>query len=232
MVRRGTLLTQVGFLGILVGLAFPGEGLALRPTFTINLSATGPSPASLTLPVGLGQVMFNNTDTVTHTFAFANGWCSDELPAAGNFSCGIPQHVGDYPYTVDGTTQADVVVVAVGRSVTLTSKSHSVRLGSQVTLRGRLREENSTWSPPTAGEPQPIIVIARPHRGHAFHRVAVVMATLHPRTKQDPFGELLWHVRIRPRSGMTYVALASYQPAGGKFWQRARSTPFRVNVHR
>jgi hypothetical protein len=230
MLRRRRLLTQIGLLGILAALAFPGDGLAIRPTFHVLLTATGPSPSPLTMPAGLGQVAFSNTDTVAHTFAFANGWCSAELAPGAEHSCGTPQYVGDYAYTVDGATEADVKVEAVGRSVSLRARTHSIRRGSQTTLRGRLWEANSNWSPPNAGQPQRIIVIARPYVGHPFHRVAVVMATVHPPTKRAPFGELRWHVRIRPRSGMTYVAIASYQPAGGTVWQRATSKPFRVNV--
>jgi hypothetical protein len=86
-------------------------------------------------------------------------------------------------------------------------------------------------TPPTPGEEQPVIVIARPYRGHPFHRVGVVEATAHWPTKSDPFYGLRWHLNIHPRSNMTYVAIASYQP-GGPVWERARSKPFRVNVRR
>jgi hypothetical protein len=232
MVRRRWLIVQLALVGVLALLVFPGASSALRPMFVISLTSNGPSPAVLSIPAGLGTVSFSNTDTVTHSFAFASGWCSAELAPDTSRGCGVPQHVGDYPYTVDGTTQADVVVEAVGRSVSLVAKGHSIRLGSPLTLHGRLEEANANWSPPNAGQPQPIIVIARPNQGHPFHRVAVVKASVYPPTKRAPWGELLWHVRIRPRWNMTYIAVASFQPAGGTVWQRTRSKPFRVDVRR
>jgi hypothetical protein len=232
MTRRGRLIVELALVGVLALLVFPGAGSALRPMLTISLSSSGPSPAVFTTPVGLGSIWFHNTDTVTHSIAFADGWCSGQVAPDGRLYCGFLPHVGDYAYTFDGSIQAHVVAKAVGRSVSLRARSHSIRLGSQLTLRGRLQEANSNWSPPSAGQPQRIIVIARPYLGHPFHRVAVVTATVHPRTKRAPFGELRWHVRIRPHWDMTYVAVASYQPAAGTVWQRATSKPFRIIVRR
>jgi len=39
-------------------------------------------------------------------------------------------YVGDYPYAVDGTSQANVVIEAVGRSVSLGARTHSISRGS------------------------------------------------------------------------------------------------------
>ena len=235
MVPRRWLLAQVVLLGMLGVFAFPGEGLALRPTFFIQLTASGPSPSPLTMQARAGYVMFTNTDTVTHSFAFANGWCSAELAAGTVTSCGWAPYVGDYQYTVDGTTQADLVVEAVGRSVSLKARSHSIRSGSPLRLHGRLYEANANWSPPSSGSPQPITVLGRPEVcprfwGCEFHRIAVVRATIHPRTKRAPWGELLWHLRVRPPVSMIFIAEANYQPKGGQFWERASSKPFVVHV--
>jgi len=235
MVRRRWVIGQVVLLALLGVLAFPGEGLALRPTFIISLTSTGPSPSPLTMAVGEGSVLFTNTDTVTHTFAFANGWCSADLAAGTSESCGIPGYVGDYAYTVDGTTQADLVVETIGRSVSLRARTHSIRSGSVVRLHGRLQEDNANWSPPTAGSPQPIIVLGRPVVcfrvwGCGFHRIAVVKATVHPRTKRAPFGELLWQLRVRPGVSMVFIAEANYQPKGRQVWQQAWSKRFLVQV--
>jgi hypothetical protein len=234
MVRRWSLIVQFALVGVLALLAFPGASSALRPEFVISLTPTGPSPAVLTIPAGLGPVWFSNTDTVTHAVAFASGWCSIEVAPGtrGQCSSGFMSYAGDYPYAVDGTSQAHLVIEAVGRSVSLRARSHVVRRGSQLKLHGRLQEANSNWSPPSAGSPQPIIVLARPDRHHAFHRIAVVRAKLHPRTKNAPFGELLWQLRVRPRARTIYIAEANSQPRGGRVWQRAWSKPFRVRVIR
>ena len=233
MTPRRWLLAQVVLLGMLGVFAFPGEGLALRPTFLIQLTPSGPSPSALTMFAGEGSVFFTNPDTLTHTFAFANGWCSAELAAGASQSCGIPQYVGDYTYTVDGTTQADIAVEPLARSVSLAARSHSIRRGSVLRLHGRL--QNAFGSPPNAGSPQPIVVFGRAEPcprfwGCAYHQIAVVRATVHPRTKRAPFGELLWQLRVRPSTSMTFIAEANYQPKGGQVWEQAWSKPFHVNI--
>lgn len=234
--RRRRLIAQVGFLGVLAVLAFPGEGSALRPTFVISLTPTGPSPAILSTEAGLGQVWFSNTDAVTHTVVFANGLCSIEVAPGSRGQCtsGFMGYVGDYPYAVDGTSQAHLVIEAVGRSVSLGARRHSISRGSQLRLHGRLQEENSNWSPPSAGIEQPIVVLARPDRYHAFHRIAVVRAKLHqtPKSHVHPWGELAWQLRVRPQTRMIYIAEANTQPAGGQVWQQAWSKSFRVGVGR
>ena len=233
MVRRQWLIAQVTLLGVLAALALPASGSALRPVFVISLTPTGPSPSFLSTAAGLGPVWFNNTDTVTHTVVFANGLCSIQVAPGSRGQCtsDFMSYIGDYPYTADGTSRGDVVVEAVGRTVSLVASRNRLRRGSQLRLHGRLQEENSNWSPPTAGQPQAIIVLARPDRYHPFRRVAVVMARLdRTRKRNAPFGELLWQLRVRPRAHTIYIAEANSQPAGGQFWQRAWSRPFRVDV--
>ena len=232
MVRHRWSIAQLALVGVLALLAFPGASSALRPTFVISLTSTGPSPALLSVPATLGQVWFSNTDTVTHTVDFANGSCSLQIAPGGREQCtsGFMSYVGDYSYTVDGTSQAQLVVEAVGRRVSLGARRRSIRRGNQLRLHGRLQEQNSNWSPPSAGIPQPIIVLAR-HNGHQpFRRIAVVTAKVHRPTKGAPFGELLWQVRVRPQRHMIYIAEANSQPKGGQVWQRATSKPFRVRV--
>lgn len=236
MVHRW-LIAQVVFVGLLAVLAFPGEGSAVRPQFVISLTSDGASPAVLKTEAGLGPVFFSNTDTVTHTIAFANGACSMQVSAGSSEQCpstAFMGYAGDYAYTVDGTRQGQLDVEAVGRSVSLVTRSHSVGRGSRLRLHGRLEEANSNWSPPGPGSPQPIIVLARPDRYHAFHRIAVVRAkVIHPiRTNDAPFGRLLWQLHVRPRATTIYMAEANYQPQAGRVWQRAWSKPFRVRVGR
>ena len=224
MVQRRWLLIQVAALvGLLGVLAFPGEGLALRPTFFISLTATGPSPTALTIPAGLGPVLISNTDTVTHTFAFANGWCSGELAPDASASCGIPQYVGDYDYTVDGTTPASVTVTPEGRAVTLQSKHHGFRLGSKVRLHGSLAIAN--LSPPAFFGPRmPVTVYALPHGHHLWYRIAVVMAK--PLKRPHLPARSVWELWVRPHTGTTYRVEATSQPAGGQYWEQASSRPF------
>jgi hypothetical protein len=228
-------IALVTLAGLLAVLAIPADGSALRPVFVISLTATGPSPAVLQVPAGLGPVQFSNTDTVTHAVAFANGSCSIEVAPGSGGQCTngfMNSYVGDYPYIVDGTSQAHLVIEAVGRSVSLGARSHSINRGSRLRLHGRLQEENSNWSPPSAGTEQPIIVLARHDRHHPFRRIAVVRAKLHPTPKSHvhPWGELIWQLHVRPRARTVYIAEANSQPQGGQVWQQAWSKPFKVLV--
>lgn len=233
MLRHRWSIAQVAFVGLLAVLAFPGAGSALRPQFVISLTPTGASPAVLTTTAGgLGPIFFSNTDTVTHTVSFANGSCSIQVAPGTRGQCGsdFMDFAGDYAYTVDGKSQAQLVVEAVGRSVSLTARSHSVGRRSRVRLQGILQDANG--SPPSAGSPQPITVLARPDRYHAFRRIAVVGAKLAPRSKAAPLGELVWQLHVQPRAKTIYIAEANYQPKAGQVWQRAWSKPFRVRVAR
>lgn len=232
--RRRSLIVQLALVGVLALLAFPGSSSALRPTFVITLTPSGPSPAVLKIPADLGSLWFRNTDTATHAVVFENGSCSIQVAPGAGAQCpgelSFPGYVGDYEYTVDGTSHAHLVVDAIGRSVSLVARSHSIGHGSRLTLHGRLQEANSNWSPPSAGSPQPIIVLARPDRHHAFHRIAVVTARWdRAATKRAPFGELRWQFGVRPRAKTIYIAEANFQPKGGQVWQRAWSKPFRVH---
>jgi hypothetical protein len=230
MARRRSLIVGLALVGALTLLVFPGASSALIQPFVVNLTSNGPYPAVMTMPAGY-PLVFSNTDSVTHSIAFADGSCSLDVAAGDDAQCpaSLAAYVGDYAYTVDGTTQAQIVIQAVGRSVTLRARRHSIHRGSHLTIRGQLHDAQLP-SPCRTGPSQPIIVIARPYAGHPFHRVAVVRALR--RQPTSGCARLVWQVRIHPRSSMTYVAIASYQPHGGRVWERARSKPFRIDVRR
>lgn len=231
MVRRRWLIAQLALVGAVALLAFPAAGSAVLPTYAVSLTAAGPSPAVLELPAGYNPE-WSNTDTVTHTVVFANGLCSLQVAPGDSARCssGFTDYVGDYSYAVDGASQAQLAVEAIARSVSLLARSHAVHHGSRLTLHGQL-QDIQYGSPPNAGSPQPIVVLARPDRYHAFHRIAVVKAKLHlPKGVNPFFGQLLWHLRVHPRAKTIYIAEANYQPQGGKVWQQAWSKPFRVRV--
>lgn len=229
MVRRRLLLTQVALLGTLGVLVFPGEGMALRPTFFIALAPTGPSPAALTTSAGLGPIVFANTDTVNHTVDFANGLCSLQVAPSSNVSCtsGFLSYAGTYAYTVDGTTRASVTVTPEWRAVTLRAKRHGFRRGSKVLLHGRLAIA-ALSPPPLFGPRMPVTVFERPHGHHLWYRLAVVMAK--PLTRPNLQAHSVWKLWVRPRVGTTYKVEANSQPAGGQYWQNAESGPFGVYI--
>jgi hypothetical protein len=220
---RGLRLTVlVSLLGVLVVLAFPADGSAFRGV-SIVLTAAGPSPAVLTYPSGMYPFWINQ-DTVSHTVAFANGLCSFQVAPGelGQCTSWIPDRPGEYPYTVDGTIQASIVVVAEPRTITLTARSHSIGRGQRLRLHGQLT--TPFLSPPPVGPTSDrVIVLARPDRYHPFRRIRVVIARGHATSK------LSWQLRVRPRARTIYIAEAnSEQP----YWQRAWSKSFRVSPHR
>src|SRR3954447_277239 len=228
MVRRRWLIGQVALLGMLAVLALPSSGAAFAG-IPIFLTANGPSPAVQTLTAG-GYPIWVNQDTEPHTVTFADGRCSLELPPGSGFvGCPTGFYVGDYPYTVDGTIQASLVVAADWRIVTLRARSHKIHRGAVLTLHGRLAV--GSGSPPVFEGPRmPVTVLARPDRNHPFHRIAVVTAK--PLRSRDPaHAHSVWHLRVGPRTSTSYIVEANSQPAGGQYWQQASSSPFRVRVN-
>lgn len=229
MVRRRWLIAKLALLGVLALLVFPGAGSALLPQYIVSLTANGPSPAEMTEPVGFPPVWFRNTDTVTHSVVFANGSCSIDVVPNSQKSCAGHFPIGDYAYTVDGTSEGHLVITAIPRSVSLRATRTTVARGARLLLHGRLHDIQYP-SPPNAGAPQPVMVLALNYRGHRLHRVAVVMAKLTP--KRDPFGHLVWRLHVRPRATTTYIAEAVYQPRSGRVWEQAWSKPLKVVVRR
>jgi hypothetical protein len=230
MTRRRWLIVQVALLGTVGALAFPGEGSAALGTAFISLTPTGPSPATITVPIGAEYVAFTNTDTVTHTITFANGWCSAELAPNATFRCGAAPHVGNYAYTVDGTVQASVDVTPHWRAVTLKAKHHGFRRGSAVLLQGSVFADTYPSPPPYYGPRMPVTVFERPQGHHLWYRLAVVTAK--PLTSRHFPAPSIWRLWVRPHGGTTYMVEANTQPKAGKFWKTAWSKPFGVYARR
>ncbi|HEY2354859.1 MAG TPA: hypothetical protein VGH79_08190 [Gaiellaceae bacterium] len=221
MTRRRWLITQVALLGTLGALAFPGEGSALVGDSLISLTATGPSPSVLTIQVVHGEVIFKNADTVTHNVAFTNLSCSGDVAPGADLSCAVPGQIGDYSYTVDGTTQANVTVAPETRTVTIRGKHHGFRLGSRVRLSGSLTAYVAGAPPSAYGPRMPVNVYARPDRNHPFHLIKVVHAR--PFAKAHYPARSIWVLWVRPHANTTYMVTATSQPKGGQFWANAQS---------
>jgi plastocyanin len=233
MVRRSRLIAQLALLGILSVVAFPASGSAVLQPALVTLTATGPSPGTLTIPAGY-PAGWMNQDSVTHTVTFANGRCSIQVPPGSGWTfCpnGFASGLGDYPYTVDGSIQASIDVVANGRTVTLAGKRHTIERGSLLKLHGRLAIA-APGSPPVFDGPRmPVTVLARPDRHHAFHRIAVVTAKPH-HSREANHAYSVWHLLVRPGRNRIYIAEARSQPPGGQYWKQAWSRPFRVRLQR
>ena len=237
MVRRSWLLgAEVALLGVLAGLAFPSDGSAYTGAQPVSLTATGPSPSTLTMTAGQYMV-FHNQDSVTHTVAFANGLCSLTVspgewvgPAYsvnGSQACNnnVPFYVGSYPYTVDGKVPGMVETTPASRSVTLTARTHIVRRGQRVTLHGRVTWDNNCCEFANTA-PFPVIVLARYPGSRIFKAIATV-TMLGGGDVQDS-----WRLKLRPGVATTYIAQLTGQLSGGPIWQPATSRPFTVRMRR
>ena len=222
--RNWRPIALLGLLAVVATLAFPGESSALSAVF-ITLTPSGPSPADMT--ISAGQFPFwRNADQVTHTITFADGTCSFQLAPGTSGTCPTPLYVGRYPYTVDGTTQASLVVTALPRdTVTMTAGRHALRHGERLRLHGRLAEYECCL-PPGPRASLRVIVLARPDRHHRFQRLARgVSGRLGRSGSSYP-----WSLHVRPRTTTIYIARVTYHPVAEPGSRVAWSRPFRVTV--
>ena len=224
MVGRRRLIAHLGLFGALI-LAFPSAGSALSAAF-VQLTASGPSPAVLTIPAAMSPVWIND-DHVTHTVTFANGLCSFQVAPGAYGQCNFPLLVSQYAYTVDGTIQASVVVNALPpTTVTLTAGSHTIPKGrAQLRLHGTLNP-SMCCGPPIFVLRMPIVVLARHDRHHPFRRIATVRSE-----KRTPYGGgFAWQLNLHPRTKTIYIAEVTYQPQGEQGQRQALSRSFKVSV--
>jgi plastocyanin len=239
LVRRSWLLiAEVALLGVLAGLAFPSDGSGYVGAQPVSLTASGPSPSTLTMTAGQYMVFYNK-DSVTHTVVFANGRCSltitpgewvgpsysvngSQHPECNN---NVPFYVGSYPYTVDGKVPGMVETTPAFRSVTLTARTHRVWRGQRLTLHGTAKWDNNATSMSSTA-PFPVIVLARHAGAHAFKVIATVTMPVGVDVQDS------WHLKVRPGVATTYIAELTGQLPGGEIWQQATSRPFTVRMRR
>jgi hypothetical protein len=239
--RLGSIAIVLAAVAAAAGLlAGPSKSAAVPPNCgipfgcVVTLTGTGPSPSTLTMDA-LGYVSFYNPDSVSHTVVFANGLCSLTLTPNTNYA-GCPSRfltfAGSYAYTVDGKFPGSVVTTPRSRSVSLTARTHSIRGGTGLTLRGQV-----TRFDPGRAPPPPVVVLARHTSTQPFEPVATV------RLKGGPQSTYRWKLKVQPEVSTTYIAKVTgqrlcYFPASqceqiaGQVWVNAKSHPFTVRVRR
>ena len=200
----------------------------------VGLTATGPSPDTLTM-YAKGNVRFVSRDSATHKVVFANGLCSFTVdPGHGSHGCNDPFmfYAGSYAYAVDGKFHGTVVTTPLPRSVTLTARSHTIRGGTRLTLRGQVHRSN-----PDSAPPPPVIVLARHNSSQPFEPVA----TVRTRFQRNDHAKYGWKLNVQPEVTTTYIAKVTgqrwcYFPASrcarphGQVWTSATSRPFTVRI--
>jgi hypothetical protein len=242
--RSWLLIAEVGLMAALAVFAFPSDGSAYAESSYVVLSASGPSPSTMT--TGAGRfLLFSNRDSVTHKVVFANEGCTFSVPpgyvygpggqaiTAGQqqqllppaCSSNFPFFAGSYDYTADGQFAGTVVTTPDHRSVTLTARTHGVRRGERLRLHGRATWDNTCCS--TASKPPfPVIVLARYAGSHTFKPIATVTMG----GSADVAGG--WHLKVRPGVTTTYVAELKGQLPQGTIWSQATSRQFTVRIGR
>jgi hypothetical protein len=174
--------------------------------------------------------IWENEDTVTHTVVFANGLCSLQLAPGEGQGCNDESWAaGQYPYTVDGTVQASVVVPVrppiPPPTVTLTARDHTIRRAANLRLHGTLNSPGECDCSPPTFRGQPVMVLARPDRHHPFRRIATAQSR-----RRESEGGYHWRLDLHPTTKTIFIAYVTYQPAGEQGLRRSWSRPFRVRV--
>lgn len=234
--RSGLLIARAVVVGVFAALAFASNGSGAGPR-TVVISATGPSPSTVSIGP-YGEVLFVNRDSVAHTVvvqqnAHARWTCS--LAAAGEPPPGSDRclyhaaFVSRHSYTVDGQPRGEIVVLGLPRSVSLTARTHTIRLGRQLSLHGRTSFE--TWLDSTCGDKFTLVLLARPAHSPRFKRIAVfpVGANKKTPTAVNNRCSYSWQRTVRPGIETTYIARVL---GVARIWRVPTSRPFTVSIRK
>jgi hypothetical protein len=244
-VRRGWLLiASVASVGVLALLGFVSDGWAYANWTSVALTATGPSPSTLTT-YATDVLVFDNQDAITHTVTFTNPDCSFAIPPGYEIGPGgqtitdgqqslppvCPGHsnftfyVGTYLYTVDGKYAGKIVINPDPRSVTLRARTHKLRRGTQLRLYGSVQFGGNLGPGCCTPAPFPVTVYARYLGSHSLKQITTVEAS-------GDGARSYWHLRVRPGVRTTYIAEISGQLPQGQIWtqQPSWSHPFTVQI--
>jgi hypothetical protein len=181
-------------------------------------------------------VLFVNRDSVAHTVvvqqnAHARWTC--RLGPAGEPPSGSDQctygggFVSRHAYTVDGRFSGKVVVVGLARSVNLTARTHTIALGSQLTLHGQITFES--WPDNACTDTFSLAILTRHDRSQHFKRIANF--PVRPTKKNTPATNnrctYVWQRNVRPGVATTYIASVTEV---ARIWRPATSRPFTVLI--
>lgn len=214
--------------GLFAGPSASSPGTCFRVYCSITLTASGPSPSTLTAPA-TSQLIFDNTDSVAHTVVFANGLCSFTVAPQQSSECATDTtfYVGSYAYTVDGRFAGTVVTRPLRRSVTLTAPRHGIRRGTSLTLHGRV-----SWIDyrPFSQQPQfHVIVLERQNGSQAFRQITTGRLWSSQPNQNRAGVSFSWKRKVHPGGTTTYIArVAGYKGV----WSAATSRAFTVRIRK
>jgi hypothetical protein len=227
---RGSLLMVWAALSLLALLVFATDGSAGLPQVAIALTASGPSPGTMSKRP-MDELEFVNQDSVAHTVVFASGRpCSLNVPPGATGEChdGGPTGVGVHSYTVDGKFPGTVNVLAYHRSVSLTARSHTIRLGGRLKLHGQITQESQGSR--YCAEFFLLRVLIR-HNHRSPYRRLTTLRLGKPDSVPSKHGRCLfgWRLTVRPGRPTTYIAEVTSM-ADEDWFTRATSHPFTVAI--
>lgn len=229
--RRWMLIARVALVGVVGALVVASDGAAGLKYLTVTLTSSGPSPSAVQRPAFSGvSLTFANSDAVPHTVVFASG-CSFTVSPGGTGGCpeAGPNRRGTYHYMVDGTFSGTVRVVGLFRAVTVTARTHSIKLGRSIKLHGVVTMANQGAPFCTPSLSRPVVVLARHNRNQPFKRIAMFpgRGRSHSKSAVDNRCTYTWQREVRPELSTTYIA----KTFGGLYLYRpATSRPFTVMV--
>ncbi len=200
-----------------MALALALAGFATGSTTTVQLTSTGPQPASVTVAVG-DVVSFVNADAQNHSIV-STGFTSPVIYPGQTYSHTMDTP-GKFSYTQTnfGPSKKGLIVVAVNGTVELTANTPSVVYGNPVVLSGKS---------PLPGRP---VTVSTQPGGHHHGKTWTALTTI-PTSADGSFSTV-----VRPTVNSSYrvtvVAKLLSQPVtvGVKPRLTIAATPLKLKV--
>jgi hypothetical protein len=230
-------MARVALVGVVAALVVVSDGSAAPKVVTVTITATGPSPSTVRIRPG-EEFGFVNHDSVAHTLWFAHrskpsSYCNlnpvdQPPPTIAPCGVGIAERLGRFDYSVDNQFPGKIIVVALQRSVSLTARTHVVRLGRPLRLHGQETYDDRTLTAVCSENFGTLLrVFARQATGKPFRRIAMFPARKPTHKRPGRHGcSYRWQLKVRPGMTTTYIV----QTERGGWFKQATSKPFTVMV--
>jgi plastocyanin len=234
LVRSWLLMARVALVGVVAALVVVSDGAAAPKVVTVAIAATGPSPSTVRIGPD-GEVLFVNRDSLAHTVVLRQNlharWTCSLGPSGGpgsnqcTYGAGF---VSSHTYTVDGQFPGKVLVVGLARSVSLTARTHTIALGSQLRLHGQITFDISDVMP-NCDETFSLAILTRHDRSQPFKRIANFPVRPSNKDKLATNSRCtdVWQRKVRPGVATTYIARVTEV---ARLWRAATSRPFTVLI--
>jgi plastocyanin len=172
----------------IVAAALSSAGPALGKDVAVGITATGFSPAAVTIENG-DRVVWTNNDTTSHQIVADDGSFRSPVLTRGERYGHVFRDAGTFAYhDASQTAKRGTVIVTGGRAVTIDANARVITFNGFVTLSGSVSNGR-------AGEQ--VVIRQKPQGSDIFLRVTTVSTT----------DNGLWRLRVRPRRNTQYEAV-------------------------